>query len=257
MKQITLQKRKIIRNNGKRAKIGSHGFKVYKNTYVYIAKASMGGLCRDGKPAPKVEVVQALQNHFNSSPSIRKMVKHIKGISIKYSDNSKFAGYWVSEKQQFEYIDSNHMNVDDAIQVMIHEVDGHAFWHWAMQWRREELISFNKLANNMSPVNNYVGDNEEEWRKGNDDWDKVDKFEAKWKDLNDYSSEEDAEQYNKEQKEINEYRASEEHKSFTRYANEQHSAVTELMIHGSSYNKQLIGESDLEKLKEAWKRLHY
>lgn len=249
-------KRKVIRNRGKRAKIGSHGFKVYKNTYVYIAKATAGGWSRGGKPAPREEIVNAIRNHFNSSPSIRKMVKHIKGIKITYSESNKFAGFWVSDKQQFEYIDSERMNIDDAIQVVIHEIDGHAFWHWAMVWRREELIAFNKLANSMPPVNNYVADNEEKWKKQNGDWDRIDKFEAKWKDLNDYSSEEDIAQYNIEQKEINEYRASEEHKCFSNYANEQHSAITELMVHGSSYHKQLIGEEDLAKLKTAWENLH-
>lgn len=212
MKQIVIAKRKVIRNRGKRAKIGSHGFKVYKNTYVYIAKATEGGWSRSGKPAPKVEVVQALQNHFNTSKSIRKMVKHIKGIKITYSDSNKFAGFWVGKKQQFEYIDKLNMTPDDAIQVMIHEVDGHAFYHWAEKWRNEEWEAFNKLANRMSPVNDYVKTYEKKKIEG---------------------------------------------RTNTIYENEQHSAVTELMVHGSSYHRQLIGESDLKQLKEAWELLHY
>lgn len=203
-------KRKV--NRSKRAKIGSHGFKVYKNTYVYIAKATEGGWSRSGKPAPNDENVKALRNHFNASPSIRKMVKHIKRIRIMYSDSNKFAGTWDSEKQEFTYIDSVHMKPEHAVQVMVHEVDGHAFWHWAMEWRKEELYAFAELANKMPPVNDYV---------------------ARY-----------------ESRKINGVVTS-------IYENEQHSAVTELMVHGSSYHKQLIGEEDLNKLKEAWERLHY
>jgi len=108
-----IMKRKVIRNRGKRAKIGSHGFKVYKNTYVYIAK-----YCSSSKPAPKEEVVIALQNHFNSSKSIRKMVKHIKGIkydiptccifwftdvynSIQFILDTEFRNNWYSERDGY------------------------------------------------------------------------------------------------------------------------------------------------------------
>jgi len=212
MKQMTLQKRKVIRNHGKRAKIGSHGFKVYKNTYVYIAKATEGGWSRDGKPAPRVEIIEALQNHFNSSKSIRKMVKHIKRIKVMYSESSRFVGYWDSEKQMFTYLDKANMTVDDAIQVMIHEVDGHAFYSWSKEWRHEEWEAFNKLANALPPVNDYV------------------------------------KTYMK--KKI-------EGRTSTIYENEQHSAVTELIVNGSSFHKQLIGEADLDKLKKAWETLHY
>mgnify|MGYP001073498813 CR=1 FL=1 len=211
MSQI-LQKRKVIRNHGKRAKLGSHGFKVYKNTYVYIAKATEGGWSRDGKPAPKVKVVQALQKHFNTSKSIRKMVKHINGVKITYSDASRFAGYWVSSKQQFEYIDSEHMTPSNAVQVMIHEVDGHAFWDFAKKWRHSEWEAFNVLANKMPPVNDYV----KKYLKNKLDY-----------------------------------------RTDSIYENEQHSAVTELIVNGSSYHTQLISESDLAKLKKAWELLHY
>lgn len=212
MKQMTLQKRRVIRNHSKRAKIGSHGFKVYKNTYVYIGKACEGGWSRGGKPAPKVDVVIALQDHFNSSKSIRKMVKHIKRIKIMYSDSARWAGIWDNEKQMFTYNDSVNMKPEHAIQVMIHEVDGHAFWYWSKEWRNEEREAFNKLANKLPPVNDYV------------------------------------KTYLKKKV---------EGRTNTIYENEQHSAITELMVSGSSYHKQLIGEADLVKLKKAWELLHY
>ena len=140
------------------------------------------------------------------------MVKHIKRIRILFSNSYKWAGEWDSVKQEFSYIDKDNMNADDAVQVMIHEVDGHAFWDWAMEWRREERYAFAELANKMPPVNDYV--KKYEFKKINGSLNSI-------------------------------------------YENEQHSAVTELMVHGSSYHKQLISESDLAKLKEAWKALHY
>lgn len=206
MNQIALTRKRKV-NRSKRAKIGSHGFKVYKNTYVYIAD-----YCSASKPAPKEDVVEALQNHFNTSKSIRKMVKHIKRVKITYSDSNRFAGTWNNEKQQFSYIDSVRMTPEYAVQVMIHEVDGHAFWHWATKWRNEELYKFNKLANELPPVNDYVKTYTRHKQEGS---------------------------------------------VSTIYENEQHSAVTELMVHGGSYHKQLIGEKDLNKLKKAWEDLHY
>lgn len=206
MNQI-LKPRKVIRNHGKRARIGSHGFKVYKNTYVYIAE-----YCSASKPAPKEEVVVALQNHFNTSKSIRKMVKHIKRVKITYSNSNRFAGIWDDGKQEFAYIDSSNMTPEYAIQVMIHEVDGHAFWHWSEKWRGEERRAFNELANKLPPVNDYVKTYTRNKIDGRVD---------------------------------------------TIFENEQHSAVTELMVNGSSYHTQLISEKDLDKLKKAWELLHY
>lgn len=200
-------KRKV--NRTKRAKIGSHGFKVYKNTYVYVAE-----YCSSSKPAPKEEVIEALQNHFNTSKSIRKMVKHIKRMKFTYSNSSRFAGWWRDAKQQFDYIDSIYMSPANAVQVMIHEIDGHAFWHWAEKWRAEERKVFNKLANKLPPVNDYVATYTKKKIEGRID---------------------------------------------TIYENEQHSAITELIVNGGSYhtmNKDMT-VNQLKRLKEAWELLHY
>ena len=203
-KQLMKTKRKV--NRTKRAKIGSHGFKVYKNTYVYIAKST------DNKPAPRKQIVEALVNHFNTSQSIRKMVKHIKRVRILYSDSSRFAGTWWNVKQEFSYIDHKSMNIENALEVMIHEIDGHAFYQFGEKWRKVEWDAFNELANKMPPVNRYV----KTYLKN-----KIDG------------------------------------RTNTKYENEQHSAITELMVHGSSYHTLLIGGADLEKLKNAWSEFHY
>lgn len=215
MKQITIQKSKRKVNRTKRAKIGSHGFKVYKNTYVYIAKATEGGWSRSGKPAPKAEVVNAIKNHFNSSKSIRKMVKHIKRIKITYSDSNKFAGSWNNKKQEFAYIDSSRMSAADAIEVMIHEIDGHAFWNWAEKWRNEEWAAFNEVVNAMPPVNEYVAT------------------------------------YQK-------YRCDD--RTNTIYENEQHSAITEIIVNGNSYHKRNGNCATPEQIQimiDAWEAMHY
>ena len=44
----------------------------------------------------------------------------------------------------------------------------------------------------------------------------------------------------------------------TRYANEQHSAITEIMYNDmASGKRRLINDSDKQKLIQAWKELHY
>ena len=95
-------KRKV--NRSKRAKKGSHGIKVYKNTYVYIGKETSGGWSRDGIPAPKQEVVDRIIMRINTDKDIRKIMKHIKGITIKYAKTINRAGSWNGEKQWFEFV---------------------------------------------------------------------------------------------------------------------------------------------------------
>ena len=44
----------------------------------------------------------------------------------------------------------------------------------------------------------------------------------------------------------------------TRYANEQHSAISEIMYNDiASGNRIIINDSDKQKLIQAWKELHY
>ena len=160
-------KRKV--NRSKRAKKGSHGIKVYKNTYVYIGKETSGGWSRDGIPAPKQEVVDRIIMRINTDKDIRKIMKHIKGITIKYAKTINRAGSWNNIKQWFEFVDHANINVDDADEIIYHEIIGHAYWQWAKKWRNVEWTKFNEIANNMPPVNDYVAKYVDDKRDGRTD----------------------------------------------------------------------------------------
>ena len=210
-------KRKV--NRSKRAKIGSHGFKVHKNTKVYIGKATMS------KSAVDEKLVSLVRNLWNSNESTKKMRKHIKYISIKNLSSSKRAGSWNLEKQKVEIVQVHYRpDLNWYEGTFIHEVEGHAFWDFSRKWRRQEIVKFNELANKMPPVNNYCK-----------------KYEKKWKEINDESWDSNA-------KEV--------HPSMTRYANEQHSAICEVVRNVGEKNI-LIGDKDLKKLVSAWHELHY
>ena len=210
-------KRKV--NRSKRAKKGSHGFKVHKNTKVYIGKATMS------KSAVDEKLVSLIRNLWNSNESTKKMRKHIKYISIKNLSSAKRAGSWNLEKQKVEIVQVHYRpDLNWYEGTFIHEVEGHAFWDFSRKWRRQEIVKFNELANKMPPVNNYCKKYEKEWKKINDEsWDS---------------------------------NVKEVHPSMTRYANEQHSAICEIVRNvGEKYI--LIGDKDLKKLVSAWHELHY
>ena len=210
-------KRKV--NRSKRAKIGSHGFKVHKNTKVYIGKATLS------KSAVDDSLVSLVRNLWNSNESTKKMRKHIKYISIKNLSSAKRAGSWNYEKQKVEIVQVHYKpDLNWYEGTFIHEVEGHAFWDFSRKWRRGELVKFNELANKMPPVNGYCK-----------------KYEKKWKEINDESWDSNA-------KEV--------HPSMTRYANEQHSAICEVVRKVGEKNI-LIGDKDLKKLVSAWHELHY
>ena len=258
IKATTFAKRKTIRNTGKRPRLGSHGFKVYKNTKVYIGKETEGGWSRDGKPAPRDEVVQTVRNMWNTDPSIIAMRKFIKSIKITYRKSGNLAGQWSNSEKKFSVIDNGTANPHDYEEVVIHEVIGHAFWDFSRKWRRIELANFNKLANSLPPVNDYVKDNENTWKTWNDEHSEIEKkFEKSIEHIPDYDAPEDlANEYQEKQEQFNNQKTDDDYKSMTRYANEQHSAVSELM-YGQSYHNTLIDQQSLQKLKEAWLELHY
>ena len=84
------------------------------------------------------------------------MVKHIKHISVRYAPSTKFAGVWDSEKYKFTFNSYAHATPEHAEQIVYHELIGHAFYQWAEKWRHSEWEAFNKLANELPPVNDYV-----------------------------------------------------------------------------------------------------
>ena len=199
-------KRKV--NRTKRAKIGTHGFKVYKNTKVYIGKKT------SNKRAVKQSIVNYIITIFNTDPSIRKMVKHIKYISIKHTPSLRWAGTWNDSESKFTFYDCN-QNKSAIRQVVYHELVGHAYWNWAKKWRSVEWYAFNDLANKIPPINDYVKTYQSKKIDGRTD---------------------------------------------TIYENEQHSAITELIMNKESYittNKTNINKKQINELKEKLKLLHY
>ena len=44
------------------------------------------------------------------------------------------------------------IDVDDADEIIYHEIIGHAYWEWATNWRNVEWTKFNEIANSMPPV---------------------------------------------------------------------------------------------------------
>lgn len=255
-------RRKRTRNTTTRPKLGSHGFKVYKNTKVYIGESTSGGDSRYGKPAPRQEVVQLVRDMINNDPSIKPMRKHIKAITIIHTKTGHIAGTWNDTENKLTVYDKpDTMSVNDYKSLIVHEVVGHAFWHFSQKWRKEELDNFNKLANSLPPVNTYVKDNEEKWRKWNDteknDFIALDKKYGLTEDSNpEYLPNDKFEQYQKEYETLSEKMKTDEYKNMTRYANEQHSAVTEL-VYGNHYHQKLIDSADESKLIDAWHKLHY
>ncbi len=222
-KQVYTRKKKrpIRRNHGKRAITGSHGFKVHKYTSIYVGKAT----------TRKAGVPLILHNKvikmWNTEPDIVKLKKHIKIISVRYLTSGNIAGLWDDKTHKFTLNVRDGTTVANVEEVVFHEVIGHAYWQWSQQWRRNDLIAFNRLAIRVTPVNDYVLEYENGGKGGN----RNDEIGSRSNDRG--------------------------HDTMTRYANEQHSAITELMKHGSSYHKLIGDPKDIQALKRLWSKLHY
>jgi len=240
-------KRKV--NRSKRAKLNSQGFKTYKNTRVYIGTATENGL-----PAPRKEIVDMFIDMWNTDSSIIAMRKHIKEIVITRVKTLPLAGTWEKEKEKVCIKDNGSTSIQWYKGTVVHEIVGHAFWDFSRKWRREELLKFNKLANQTAPVNDYVKKNEKKWKSWNDDLEEVDKFHKKYDDID--MDDIDSEQYQKDHDALKELLKVNGHEEMTRYANEQHSAVTEI-VYGYGEKEILINDSDKQKLIQVWKVLHY
>ena len=184
---------------------------------VYIGKATAS------KQAPSEEIVNLFTKMWHEDHSIIKLRKHIDYIKITYRLSGNLAGTWnkVDKKISIIDMDNPYTNYKGTI---VHEIIGHAFWDFSRKWRRTELIKFNELANKLPPVNSYVKENETRWKMWNDDDDK---------DQQDSG-----------------------HDGMTRYANEQHSAITEL-IYNETHFATLLDDKNIDKLKALWKELHY
>lgn len=257
MSQRTTSKRRV--NRTKRAKLNTHGFKVYKNFKLYISEGSSGNgwSGRRIKPAPRTELVDAVRDLWNNDPTFKAMRKHIKSISITTVVSQKIAGLWDAENQKICVKDNHSDSISFYKSVFVHEIIGHTFWDFARKWRREELIAFNKLANELPPVNTYVKDNEEAWKKINDEHDDEEQFKKSISHIPDYdASEELCNEYQAKLDAFKENRKTNGHDQMTRYANEQHSAISEI-VYGFESHETLLNYNDVQRLVSLWKELHY
>ena len=240
-------KRKV--NRSKRPKLNTQGFKTYKNTRLYI-----GTVTENGHPAPRKEIVDMFRNLWNNDSSIIAMRKHIKEIVITRVKTLPLAGTWEKEKEKVCIKDNGIASLDWYKGTVVHEIVGHAFWDFSRKWRRVELLKFNKLANKTAPVNPYVKKNEQKWKKWNDDLEEVDRFHKKYDDIE--MDDIDSEQYQKDHDGLQELLKVNGHEEMTRYANEQHSAITEI-VYNYGEKEILINDSDKQKLIKVWKEFHY
>jgi len=183
---------------------------------MYIGKATRY------KQGVRLEVTDVLCELWNNDVSFKHLRKYIKGLSISYSNNPNTIGRWYVKERKIVIIDCKSVSVNEYRSVFVHEGIGHAFWNFAKIYRREELIAFNKLANQLDPVSNYVKAYEKPWRLMIDV----------------------------------EFAEKEGHGTMTRYANEQHSAITEI-IYGYGGHQTLLNDSEISKLKTVWEALHY
>jgi len=214
------------------------------------------------------------------------MIKHIDYLGLEYQKNPKWGGVWYPDNKKVILYDYPSLTIPYFKSTIVHEIVGHTFWDLAREWFRNDLIAFNELANKMPPVNQYCKDGLEKhgWKERNDETDRqlraLDKKYGIKKDEYGYSNleeqsifyqKDDLKKYEKELNEINDGKfignpsnefVNRDSSSMTRYANEQHSAITEIMYDTLKDNiekgadKKLIGKEDEEKLKVLWKKLH-
>ena len=224
---------------------------------IYIAESTAGGWSHGSKPAPRKEIVDTLKEMWNNDHTIKRMKKHIDYLTIQYSEHVKHVGLWDFEKKKLTVFDNGSMTPEDFKSLMVHEVIGHTFWDQSRKWRREELVNFNRIANEMPPVNAYVAKNEEQWKKWNDEQDDLGKFMKSIEHIPEWDANEELQhEYEEKEKAFDEKRESNGHDTMTRYANEQHSAVAEI-VYGYDYHSKLIDDVNLSKLVESWEKLHY
>jgi hypothetical protein len=190
---------------------------------------------------------------WNKDPTIRKMEKHIEYVSMVNNKTGELAGTWNNGKAKVKLYDRQHLTPEEMNLIVAHEISGHTYWHWAIKWRNEALVEFNELANSLPPANPYIEEHEEEWKIWNDDQDEIKKIREQQKELHDN----DYEEYNILEDKIKEIDDDPAHQSMTRYANEQHSAMTELK-YGEGEQEWLyyLNDEEIEALSDAWDKLH-
>lgn len=192
----------------------NNGFDVAPHTKVFISKQY---------PPPRQATIDVIRKTFNNDESIQLMKDNINEIRIDrrfIDDNPKeFVGEWYIDKR-FLVWDNGTMSPEQYEMIVIHELDGHAFFQWAVTHRTKLLEEFCKLANKTNPITKYISEHEKEWRGDDTHYGKT----------------------------------------FDYYVDEQHSAMAELdhmlEFRGKPYHKYLIDQSDLVDLLQLYRALH-
>ena len=289
-KPVKRNKLKMRSRKSKDSGQRKHSIKTYPNTKVVITGittqtntdwAIVGDKYTELKKQFTPELVTVFEEFWNNDSSVKAMRKHIDYIGLIYQKNPKRGGYWNTEDKKIVIHDYPYQTLSHFKNTVVHEIVGHTFWDLARTYFRNDLIEFNELANKMPPVNSYCKKNEEKWKTWNDETDNqikelnkkyglkenrygyIDVGEQLWGD--------DADKYGEAMEKIKDGKfignpsnqfINRDSSSMTRYANEQHSAITEIMykVQDGSFEEGaeelLIDEENLEKLKKAWLKLH-
>ena len=116
----------------------------------------------------------------------------------------------------------------------------------------------------MPPMNGYVEHEEEGWRNFNDDREEIKQLSLDYQYIyNTYYDEgirdrQVTDELDRIQDTVDSILDDEGHQSMTRYANEMHSAMTELIYGvGESEEGILLNDEQLQELTDAWYDLHY
>ena len=256
-KPVKRNKLKMRSRKSKDSGQRKHSIKTYPNTKVVITGittqtntdwAIVGDKYTELKKQFTPELVTVFEEFWNNDSSVKAMRKHIDYIGLIYQKNPKRGGYWNTEDKKIVIHDYPYQTLSHFKNTVVHEIVGHTFWDLARTYFRNYLIEFNELANKMPPVNSYCKKNEEKWKTWNDETDNqikelnkkyglkenrygyIDVGEQLWGD--------DADKYGEVMEKIKDGKfignpsnqfINRDSSSMTRYANEQHSAITEIM----------------------------
>ena len=229
------------------------------------------------------ELVKIFTDFWNTNSQVKAMIKHIDYLGLIKQKNPKDGGVWYPDQKKIIIYDYPSQTPPYFKSTIVHEIVGHTYWDLAREWYRNDLIEFNELANKMPPVNQYCKDGLEKhgWKEMNDETSRqlraldrkygIKEDEYGYSNLEEQLWGDDLEKYKEDHAKIidgkfignpsNEY-MNRDSSSMTRYANEQHSAITEIMYDtlkdniGEGADRVLIGKEDKEKLKVLWRKLH-
>jgi hypothetical protein len=132
---------------------------------IYVAKAT------PNKSAPRKAVVDEVRAVL-MQPQFRKLQKHIERISITKGGNSAnrvTTGRVITDKTHkkkpvYKIFDYDGFDTSYYRSVAVHEL-AHIHWGVKQKWDNDAWTKFNKVANSLRPVNEYLEMNEHKWRR--------------------------------------------------------------------------------------------